>query len=190
MTMALHWRGLRDPTSTMERQQLLKTSDRGVIFNGDVTSSRMAPLREDRVSSSSSPSTTYAKRLNQYETEARSGFLSAFSDFFAKNNSRSKSSFVCDVVVASVCLVFFSCCFFNIGAEASPVFSEKHFSTYHCEYWFILIIFWLIIYKSRLIDDIIYWYMDKTKQWKFMNILVFCKLIIINFLYENGLKNK
>lgn len=89
-------------------------------------------------SSSSSSSTSYAKRLNQYETEARPGFLSAFSDFFAKNNSRSKSSFVCDVMVASVvCLVFLSCSF-NIGAEASPVFSEKHLSTYHCEYSFIL----------------------------------------------------
>lgn len=121
----------------MERQQLLKANDRGVIFNGDDVHQNQTSKRTSvEVSRSSDDQRVReARRLNQYE--ARGGFLSTvFSDFFsAKKSNRNAHSFVCDIVL--VCFLVFNCCLFldlcMPMVEATPVISEKHLSTYHCE---------------------------------------------------------
>jgi len=122
----------------MERQQLLESSERGVVFSGEKRipreSAPQLPLRD-------APHHTHTHtRANSHHDryEARS-FMNVISEMFGRKH-RNTPSFICDVILTSL-LVFslillLDCSCGLVVVQATPVISEKQLSTFHCEYYY------------------------------------------------------
>jgi hypothetical protein len=101
----------------MERQQLLKAADKGVI-------SKRCPTAKD-------PAMEPLERTKAKDRHEPKNLLTAISDLFGK---KTRSSFICDVIIA--CFLVFNCALFmdpRLLVDASPVITEKQLSTYHRE---------------------------------------------------------